>query len=43
MVGGTVLVGVLLGLLVLREQITLQQGLGVVLLIAGIALVARTG
>jgi transporter family protein len=43
MVGGTVLVGVLLGLLVLREQITLLQGLGVVLLIAGIALVARTG
>jgi transporter family protein len=43
MVGGTMLVGVLLGLLVLREQISLLQGLGVVLLIVGVALVTRTG
>lgn len=43
MVGGTVLVGVVLGLLVLREQLTLLQGLGVVLLLAGIVLVSRAG
>lgn len=42
MVGGTVLVGVVLGLLVLREQLSPLQGLGVLLLLAGIVLVSRT-
>ncbi len=41
MVGGTVLVGVILGLLVLREQLSPLQGLGVLLLLAGIVLVSR--
>jgi transporter family protein len=41
MVGGTVLVGVMLGLLVLREQLSPLQGLGVFLLLAGIVLVSR--
>lgn len=42
MVGGTVLVGVLLGLVVLREQLTLWQGLGVLLILVGIVLAARS-
>jgi transporter family protein len=42
MVGGTVLVGVILGLLVLREQLSPLQGLGVLLLLAGIVLVSWT-
>jgi drug/metabolite transporter (DMT)-like permease len=42
MVGGTVLVGVALGLVVLREQLSVWQGLGVLLILVGIVLAARS-
>ena len=41
MVGGTVLVGVILGTLVLQEQLTLAKGIGTLLVIAGIVFIAR--
>ncbi len=42
MVGGTVLVGVVLGMVVLREQLSVWQGLGVLLILVGIVLAARS-
>jgi transporter family protein len=41
-VGGSVLLAALLGLVVLREALTLSQAGGLVLIVAGIALLARS-
>jgi transporter family protein len=41
-VGGSVLLAALLGLVVLREALTLGQASGLVLIVAGIALLARS-
>jgi transporter family protein len=40
-VGGSVLLTAVLGLVVLRESLTLPQGLGLLFIVAGIALLAR--
>lgn len=40
-IGGSVVVAALLGWLVLREQLTLGQVMGVALIVAGVALLAR--